>query len=33
MKELPASIAEDAIKALMNRVHLSFAEWGVDGNG
>ena len=33
MKELPAASAEDAIKALMNRVHLSFAEWGVDGNG
>jgi V/A-type H+-transporting ATPase subunit A len=32
MKELPATGAEDAIKALMNRVHLSFAEWGVDGN-
>jgi V/A-type H+-transporting ATPase subunit A len=33
MKELPADGAEDAIKALMNRVHLSFAEWGVNGNG
>jgi len=33
MKELPAASAEAAIKALMNRVQLSFAEWGVDGNG
>lgn len=33
MKELPAAEAEDAIQALMSRVHLSFAEWGVDGNG
>jgi len=32
MKELPAAGAEEAIQALMNRVHLSFAEWGVDGN-
>jgi len=32
MKELPSAGAEEAIQALMNRVHLSFAEWGVDGN-
>jgi vacuolar-type H+-ATPase catalytic subunit A/Vma1 len=32
MKELPPAEADEAIKALMNRVHLSFAEWGVDGN-
>ncbi len=30
MKEMRVDEAEDAIKALINRIHLSFAEWGVD---
>jgi V/A-type H+/Na+-transporting ATPase subunit A len=32
LKELPVTGSEAAIKALMNRTRLSFAEWGVDGN-
>jgi V/A-type H+-transporting ATPase subunit A len=32
LKELPAEKAEASIKDLMNRVRLSFAEWGVDLN-
>jgi V/A-type H+-transporting ATPase subunit A len=32
LKEIPAEEAEAAIKALMNRIRLSFAEWGVNGN-
>jgi V/A-type H+-transporting ATPase subunit A len=33
LKELPVDQSEEAIKALMNRTRLSFAEWGVNGNG
>jgi V/A-type H+-transporting ATPase subunit A len=29
MKELPVDQAENAIKALMDRIEFSFAEWGV----
>jgi hypothetical protein len=32
LRELPADQAEDSIKGLMNRIRLSFAEWGVNGN-
>lgn len=32
LRELPAEKAEDSIKGLINRIHLSFAEWGVDGD-
>jgi V/A-type H+-transporting ATPase subunit A len=32
LKEFPVEDSEAAIKALMNRTRLSFAEWGVDGN-
>jgi V/A-type H+-transporting ATPase subunit A len=31
-KERPAEEAEQFIQGLMNRVRLSFAEWGVNGN-
>ena len=33
MKEIPVDEAEGKIKALLDRVHFHFAEWGVSANG